>query len=500
MNVKIKRPENSEQNLARTGIPGLDNILAGGLTRNRLYLVDGDPGAGKTTVALHFLLEGAKLGEKTLYVTLAETVEELTAVAANHGWSLDGIELLEIIPGDDALSSDEQITMFHPSEVELGEATKSILAAVDRMKPNRVVIDSLSELRLLSQHSLRYRRQILALKRFFMGRECTVLLLDDRTADATDRQPYSIAHGVVTLEQLSPIYGESRRRLIVMKYRGSPFRGGYHDFVIREGGIQVFPRLVAGEYPSRSQRKYVTSGLKELDDLLGGGLSMGTSTLITGPSGAGKSSVAMQYAIEACRQGQRVAIIQFDESAATVAERMEGMGMPIDDFIKDGLLSLHQIDPAELSPGQLAHRIRDEVEMHGARLVVLDSLNGYMHAMPGEQFLTVQMHELASYLGHLGVTTIIVTTQQGFIGTSMHSPVDATYLADCVVLLRYFEDMGRVRKAVSVVKKRTGRHEDTIRELTIDGKGVHVGPPLADFRGVLSGIPERHSPAKGTVS
>jgi circadian clock protein KaiC len=500
MDVKIKKPESNDANIARLGIPGLDDVLAGGLTRNRLYLVDGDPGSGKTTLALHFLLEGARHGETTLYVTLAETIHELTSVAKNHGWSLDGIELLEIIPGNDALSADEQITMFHPSEVELGEATKSVLAAVERVKPNRVVIDSLSELRLLSQHSLRYRRQILALKRFFMGRECTVLLLDDRTADATDRQPYSIAHGVITLEQFAPEYGSERRRLIVSKYRGSPFRGGYHDFVIREGGIQVFPRLVAGEYPIRFERKNISSGLKELDDLLGGGLSLGTSTLITGPSGAGKSSVAMQYALTACEQDQRVAVLQFDESMATVSERMEGMGRPIEDHVKNGLLALYQVDPAELSPGQLAYRLREEVETRGTKLVILDSLNGYMHAMPGEQFLTVQLHELTSYLGNHGVTTIIVTTQQGFIGTSMQSPVDATYLADCVVLLRYFEDAGRVRKAISVVKKRTGRHEDTIRELAIDSNGVHVGKPLTDFHGVLTGIPHRHPQPKGLDS
>lgn len=385
MDVKIKKPESNETKQAKLGIPGLDDILAGGLTPNRLYLVDGDPGSGKTTVALHFLLEGAKRGETTLYVTLAETIAELKAVATNHGWDLDGVELLEIIPGNDALSSDEQITMFHPSEVELGEATRAILAAVERVKPSRVVIDSLSELRLLSQHSLRYRRQILALKRFFMGRECTVLLLDDRTADATDRQPYSIAHGVVTLEQLSPIYGEARRRLIVMKYRGSPFRGGYHDFLIQEGGIQVFPRLVAGEYAIRPQRHSMSSGVKALDDLLDGGLTSGTSTLITGPSGSGKSSVAMQYALAACREGERVAVLQFDESIATICARMEGMGQPIDGLMKQGRLALHQIDPAELSPGQLANRLRDEVENKNTTLVVLDSLNGYMHAMPGEQ-------------------------------------------------------------------------------------------------------------------
>lgn len=492
MDVKIKRPANDRRSLAQIGIEGLDDILAGGLTPNRLYLIDGDPGSGKTTVALRFLMQGAGQGETTLYVTLAESSHELTAVAASHGWSLENINLLEIIPGGDALSTDEQITMFHPSEVELGEATEKILAAVEKYKPQRVVIDSLSELRLLSQHSLRYRRQILALKRFFMGRECTVMLLDDRTADASDRQPYSIAHGVITLEQITPEYGSERRRLVVSKYRGSTFRGGYHDFVIREGGVIVYPRLVAGEYPIRTEQQSVKSGLKELDDLLGGGLSAGTSTLVTGPAGAGKSTLAMQYVVSACERGERVAITLFDESMATLSERMQGIGRPIERFLESKLLTIYQVDPAEFSPGQLVNTIRDQVENQNARMIVLDSLNGYMHSMPGESFLTVQLHELTSYLGHRGVTTILVTTQQGFIGTAMHSPVDATYLADSVVLLRYFEESGRVRKAVSVVKKRTGRHEDTIRELTIDSKGVHVGAPLCDFRGVLTGVPERH--------
>jgi circadian clock protein KaiC len=491
MDVKIKRPENNEQNLAKTGVAGLDDILAGGLTPNRLYLVDGNPGSGKTTIALQFLMEGAALGETTLYVTLAESISELTAVAHNHGWSLDNIELLEIIPGDDALSTDEQITMFHPSEVELGEATRAIIGAVERVKPKRVVIDSLSELRLLSQHSLRYRRQILALKKFFMGRDCTTLLLDDRTAELADKQPYSIAHGVITLEQMAPDYGNERRRLRVSKYRGSTFRGGYHDFVIETGGVRVFPRLVAGEYPPRRHRDLVASGLKELDTLLGGGLALGTSTLITGPSGAGKSSLAMQYVLASCERGEKAAVVLFDESVATMAERMAGMGRPIDKWRENGMLTVLQVDPAELSPGQLVNSLRDLVERDGCKIIVLDSLNGYMHAMPGEDFLTVQLHELATYLGQRGVTTILVTTQIGFIGMAMQSPVDATYLADCVVLLRYYEDLGRVRKAVSVVKKRTGYHEDYIRELNISDKGIHVGPPMTDFRGVLTGVPER---------
>ncbi|WP_254506830.1 ATPase domain-containing protein [Anatilimnocola floriformis] len=491
METKIKSPKNEAENLARIGIRGLDDVLAGGLTPNRLYLLDGDPGSGKTTIALQFLMQGVLKGETTLYVTLAETIQELKAVADSHGWNLEGIELLEIIPGGDALSTDDQITMFHPSEVELGEATEKILAAVEKLKPKRVVIDSLSELRLLSQHSLRYRRQILALKRFFMGRECTVMLLDDRTADAADRQPYSIAHGVITLEQLTPEYGSERRRLNISKYRGSSFRGGFHDFVIRQGGIDVFPRLVAGEYPIRMNRVVVPSSLQTLDDLLGGGLTSGTSTLITGPAGSGKSSLAMQYVVAACERGENVAIALFDESVATLVDRMHGMGRSIEKYIDNGQIAVHQIDPAEFSPGQLVHLLREQVEERGVKMIVLDSLNGYMHSMPGENFLTVQLHELTSYFGHRGVTTILVTTQQGMIGPAMRSPVDATYLADCVIMMRYFEDRGRVRKAISVVKKRTGYHEDTIREMSIDSRGLHVGEPLTDFRGVLTGVPER---------
>ncbi len=481
----------SSDSFARTGVPGLDEVLAGGLTRNRLYLIDGDPGAGKTTLAIQFLLEGRDRGERGLYVTLAETREELHDVAKSHGWSMEGIDLLEVIAGDESLDPERQVTMFHPSEVELSETTKTILDAVERVRPSRIVIDSLSELRLLAQHSLRYRRQILALKRFFMGRESTVMLLDDRTADAADRQPYSIAHGVIVLDQLAPHYGAERRRLRVTKYRGSRFRGGYHDFIIRGGGLEVFPRLRASKGVGQPVRAALESGRAELDKLLGGGLTRGTSTLIVGPAGSGKSTIVMQYLLAACQRGETAALFLFDESMSTMCDRMRGLCAPVDRFIEDGKLIVQEIDPAELSPGQFAHAVRAAVEASGATLIAIDSLNGYLHAMPGENYLTIQLHELLTFLGQRGVTTLMILTQAGMMGPSMTSPVDVSYLADSVILLRYFEDRGRVRKAVSVVKKRTGAHEDTIRELTMTPRGLTIGPALADFRGVLTGVPVR---------
>jgi circadian clock protein KaiC len=468
---------------------GLDTVLEGGFPADRLYLVEGDPGTGKTTLALQFLLEGVRLGEPVLYVTLSETKEELTAVARAHGWSLEGVNLHELVPPEESLKAEAQYTIFHPSEVELGETTRAVIEEVERIQPRRVVFDSLSEMRLLARDPLRYRRQILALKQFFAGRRTTVLLLDDRTTIDSDLQVQSIAHGVLMLEQLALDYGAERRRLRISKLRGSRFRGGFHDFSIRTGGVEVFPRLVAAGRRAEFKAGVVTSGVAELDAVLGGGLDRGTSTLVLGPAGCGKSSLATHFAAASARRGERAAAFIFDESVNIYLNRAAGLGTDLHKEVEAGHLTVQQVDPAELSPGEFAHTVSGAVERDGARLVVIDSLNGYMQAMPDERFLTAQMHELITYLNQQGVVTLLVMAQHGFLG-SMASPVDVSYIADTVVLLRYFEAAGAIRRAISVVKKRTGRHEDTIREMRLSAsRGVEVGEPLTGFSGVLTGVP-----------
>lgn len=484
-------PKNAQQ-LSTTGITGLDDILGGGLTPNRVYLIEGDPGSGKTTLSLQYLLEGIRRKEAAVYVTLSETKQELLAVAASHGWSLEGLEIIELVAQEKELELDNQYTMFQPAEIQLGETTKAILSEVERVKPKRVAIDSLSELRLLAQNSLRYRRQILALKQYFAGRDCTVLLLDDKTSEVHDLQLQSIAHGVISLEHLSPEYGAERRRLRVTKLRGHRFRGGFHDFNITAGGLEVFPRLIAAEHVEPRLSKTLTGNVKGLDELLGGGMDFGTSTLLVGPAGSGKSSVAINYAIASATQGQRAALYIFDERIEILLKRVTGLGMNLQPQIDSGLITIQPIDPAELSPGEFAHIVRkavDGADGHPpAKVVIIDSLNGYMHAMPEERFLTVQMHELLTYLGHKGVVTFLVLAQHGMLG-NMQSPVDTTYLADTVILFRYFESEGQVRQAISVVKKRSGKHERAIRELKLDGQIV-VGEPLTNFQGVLTGTPQ----------
>jgi circadian clock protein KaiC len=468
---------------------GLDDVLDGGLAREHLYLLEGVPGSGKTTLALQFLLDGARRGESGLYITLSESEEELRVVADSHGWSLDGIEVRELIPGADSLLPDEQYSMFHPSEIELAQTTKAILADVEQIKPERVVLDSLSEMRLLSANPLRYRRQILALKQFFTGRSCTVLLIDDLTGTRQDLQVQSIAHGVIRLEQLYPEYGAERRRLIVLKLRGTHFRGGYHDFVIRRGGVQVFPRLVASEHRPPPRFEKLESGLPSLDALLGGGVERGTSTLLVGAAGTGKSSIAAQFVATAAARGQSSLMLIFDESLQTLLNRCGGLGIGLQPWLENGRVTVQQLDPAGLSPGEFAQRIRQAVDDRHVSLVVIDSLNGYLNAMPGERFLIVHLHELLMYLGQQGVATILIGAHQGLIGTSMVTPVDATYLADAVVLLRYYEARGEIRQAISVVKKRGGAHERTIRELRLESGGIRIGEPLREFRGLLTGVP-----------
>jgi len=472
-----------------TGIAGLDDILGGGLIAQRIYLLEGDPGAGKTTLSLQYLLEGVKKGEKCLYVTLSETKEELIAGAQSHGWSLDGIEIMEMTADEADLDGDAQVTMFSPSEVELASTTKRVLDAVAQVNPSRVVFDSLSEFRLLAQSSLRYRRQILALKHFFIGRKCTVLLLDDHTSESSDLQLQSIAHGVVSLEQSAPLYGAARRRLRIIKLRGANYRGGFHDFSIQHGGLVVHPRLVAAEHGADFSRGSIKSGVTPLDSLLGGGPERGTSTLLLGPAGSGKSTIAVQYAVAAAERGDHAIICAFDESLRSLETRTAALGIKFKEGTKAGQVTLRQIDPAELSPGEFVDLIRNSVERDNAKVIVIDSLNGYLNSMPDEQFLVNQLHELLSYLGRRGVTTIMVAAQHGLMGSNMISPVDTSYLADSVVLLRFFEHAGKVKKAISVVKKRSGPHEESIRELRFSSKGIELSEPLDQLRGVMTGVP-----------
>lgn len=484
--------------LAATGIEGLDDILSGGLTRDRTYLVEGVPGSGKTTLALQYLLEGAQRGEPVLYVTLSETEEELRAAAASHGWSLEGVTIRELVASETSLRPEDQYTMFHPSEVELSETTKTLLEDVEGLKPARLVFDSLSELRLLAGSPLRYRRQILALKQFFGGRNCTVLLLDDLTSTDRDLQVQSIAHGVLRLEQMYPEYGSERRRLIVLKYRGVRYRGGYHDYVIQRGGLEVFPRLVASEHRQAVSQARFKSGIAQLDTLLGGGIERGTSTLIVGGAGTGKSSLAAQFVASAAAQDQPGALFIFDESVNTLLSRSDGLGIDLRRHVESGRVTVKQVDPAELSPGEFAHAIRKSVDRDHASIVVIDSLNGYLNAMPEERFLIIHLHEVLSYLGQVGVATMMVGAHQGLIGGPMISPVDASYLADAVILLRYFEASGEVRQAISVVKKRGGAHERTIREFRLESGRISIGQPLRSFRGILTGVPT-HEERPGLV-
>jgi circadian clock protein KaiC len=482
--------ENADpRSLAATGISGLDDVLNGGLSRGRLYLVEGVPGSGKTTLAMQFLLDGARRGEPVLYITLSETKEELQSVAESHGWDLSGVTIRELLPHEGSLESDDQYTMFHPSEVELAATTKLILQDVDSLKPTRVVFDSLSELRLVAGNPLRYRRQILALKQYFAGRRCTVVLLDDMTATDHDLHVQSIAHGVILLQHLSPEYGAERRRLRVIKYRGTAFRGGYHDYLIKKGGLMVFPRLIAAEYRASTSHRKLQSSVAELDDLLGGGVEQGTSTLIVGGAGTGKSTIAAQFCAAAAERGEKSIVFMFDESPNTLFSRSKGLGIDFEAQVKAGLIEIVQIDPAELSPGEFTYLIRQAVEVSKVKIVVVDSLNGYLNAMPEERFLTIQLHELLMYLSQQGVATLLIGAHHGVIGSQMQAPVDASYLADAVILLRYFESRGEVRQAISVVKKRGGMHERTIREFGMSTGTIRVGEALREFRGVLTGVP-----------
>jgi circadian clock protein KaiC len=474
---------------APTGVAGLDSVLDGGLARNRLHLLEGSPGAGKTTMALQFLLTGAAAGEAGLYVSLAETEQELRDGADSHGWSIDDkVEICELVPPESVLDPEKHQSLLYSSDLELGETIKRIFDAIERFKPARVVIDSLSEIRLLAQSSLRYRRQILALKHYFSKNNSTVVVLDDMTTETTDRAVHSIAHSVIHLDQLAPLYGGERRRLRVLKCRGQAFRSGYHDFVVATGGVQVFPRLVAAEHRTGFSGKRLQSGIAELDALLGGGVAAGSSILVLGPAGTGKSLLVLQHLAAAVARGERAALFVFDEEIGLLFARTKGLGIDIEAMRDAGKLRVEAMDAAELSPGEFSHRVRTCVDRDHVSTVAIDSLNGYQASMPEEQFLMLHLHELLQYLNRQGIATFLTIAQHGMMG-DMRQTIDLTYLADTVIMLRYFEAFGRVRRAISVVKKRDGRHEDTIREFLISERGIALGEPLREFQGVLRGVP-----------
>ena len=472
-----------------TGVAGLDDILSGGLPIGQMYLLEGAPGTGKTTVAMQFIMEGIQKGDQALYITLSESKAELEASARSHGWDVNQLAIAEFVPAEASLDPEQQYTVFHPSEVELASTIQKLTQIVEQRKPRRLVIDSLSELRLLAADTMRYRRQLLALKQFFVGRDTTVLLLDDRSAEGSDMQLQSIAHGVLRLDKVQRSYGVTRRQVEIVKMRGSAYREGFHDYTIETGGVRIHPRLIANEHTSVFLNERVKSGLPALDEMFGGGIPRGSSTLIVGPTGSGKSSLAMLYACASAQRGHRAVVYAFDEVLRIARERAESLGLRVGEEMDKGMLAMSQIDPAELSPGEFFWQIRNEVEQKGARVIVIDSLNGLLNAMPGERDMMLQLHELIAYLNQQGIVTFMILTQHGLVGT-MHSEVDVSYLADTAVLLRYFEASGEIRRVISVLKQRLGQHEQTLREFCLRESAIGVGEPLRNFRGILTGIPD----------
>lgn len=490
-------PDPHPHPILKTGIPEFDVVLRGGLPKNRLHLVEGAPGTGKTTLALRFLLEGVARGERCLYVTLSESEEELAASAAAHGWSLDGIDIFELVPAE--AEPENQQTVLYPAEAEFGETMQMITQRIEAIRPQRVVIDSLSELRLLAQGMLPYRRQLLTLKRFLQGQQITTLVLDDLTTNGGQTGDlHSLVHGVISLQQIERDYGAARRRLRIAKMRGSNYQSGWHDFALVTGEVLVFPSLIAEEHKAGVQGAAITSGVTGLDEVLGGGLDRGTTTMLVGPSGAGKSSMAMRYVMTAVAQGEYAAYFSFDETYETLSRRAEALGLPVVEAVNSGKMGWSRANPSRLSPGEFVWQVRRAVEDRKAGIVVIDSLNSYFGTMPEERSLVLQMHELLTYLNNQGVVTILILAQQGVVG-DVQNPIDLSFLSDSVVLLRFFEAAGQLRKAISVIKKRTGIHELAIREYQLFPHGIRVGPPLLDLQGVLTGVPSYTGPHEALI-
>ena len=471
---------------AYTGIRGLDTVLEGGLPRNHIYLVEGAPGSGKTTLGLQFSIAGAARGERVLFLTTGESEEELHQIADSHGWSLEGVTIRHFRALEDRKEMPEQ-SVFHPAEIELPRTMDSLLSVIDEVDPQRLVVDSLTELRLVAANALWYRRQILALKDFLARRKCTTLLCDRLQDPETPVQ--TMAHGIISLDHYTPEYGPDRRRLRISKLRGQSYASGYHDYRIHRGGITLYPRLVAAEHRSDFHAETIPSGLAELDALFGGGADRGTATLLLGPTGTGKSSVVTQYAVAAASRGEPSSLYIFDERVQTLLSRARGLGLEVDRPISQGLIGINQIDPAELTPDEFSERIRSDIKNRGVRLVVIDSLAGYYHAMPNENLLMLHLHELLSYLSQSGVSALLVMTQHGLPGSAHHTPFDISYVADSVLLFHIFEYNGEMRRAISVYKRRGGPHENIIRELKFGPDGIRVGRPLTAFHGIFTGFP-----------
>lgn len=486
INTTLDRQSDTRVN---SGCEGLDNILSGGFPKGRIYLVEGDPGAGKTTLALQFVREGTSKGERALYITLSESRTDLAHAAQSHGMLLDNIEIVELPPDEGDLLPEQQYTVFHPAEVELNDRMQRIVKEIQRVRPDRLVIDALSELRMLAKDPLRYRRQILLLKDFMADQKCTALLLDDHSSRDPDLQLHSIVHGVISMDKVPREYGKTRRQIEIVKLRGTAYREGFHDYAIVTGGVVVFPRLVAADSRSEQPAEAVSSGIAELDALTGGGLDRGTSTLLIGPAGCGKTSLAVQWAATAAERGEACAMFSFEEAPHTLITRAAGLGIDIRPHLRSGKITIQRVDPAEMTPGEVVPSVQRHVENRNVRIVVLDSLNGYLQSMPGEQFLAVHLHELLKYLSNRGVLTLMVLAQAGTIGSPLQSAVDVSYLADNILLLRYFENQGEVRQAISTIKRRSGSHEHTIRELKLGPDRIHIGRPLHDFQGVFTGTP-----------